>query len=125
VALADRSGDPVGKDEVEALLATRAELGPSYDVELAESFADRVEQVVQARVLAQTGRGEADRRAAREAEHAAGVRQMVVAIVSLGVAIPITIPLAVTDNLTALLIAWIGIVLVNLAHALHGRDRRR
>ena len=46
MALADRSGEPIGRDEAEAVLATRAELGPSYDAALAESFADRVEQVV-------------------------------------------------------------------------------
>ena len=51
MALADRSsGQPVGRHEVEAVLATRAELGPEYDAELVESFAERIEQVIEARV---------------------------------------------------------------------------
>lgn len=40
-------------------------------------------------------------------------------------AIPISIVLGVTDHFAALLIAWMGIVLVNLAHALQGRPRDR
>ena len=38
-------------------------------------------------------------------------------------AIPISIVLGVTDHFAALLVAWIGIVLVNMAHALQSRPR--
>jgi hypothetical protein len=50
MALAHRSGEPIAKDEAEAVVAARHELGPSYDAALVESFAERIEQVVQARV---------------------------------------------------------------------------
>jgi len=117
MALADRSGDPIGKDEVEAVLATRAELGPSYDVELAESFADRIEQVVQARVAQHSGGLDQSHRLRVET----GRRQLTLGIVSLGTGIPITAISAGVAGDSGLLIAWAGIALVNLAHALQGR----
>jgi len=99
------------------VLAARAELGPSYDAALAESFADRVEQVVQARVA------ELSTDLARTHGHdsAAGQRQLALGIVSVVAGIPITIPLALNDQPGSLWVAWLGIVLVNLAHALQGR----
>jgi hypothetical protein len=55
MALSDRSsgagaGASVPPEEVQAVLAARTDLGPHYELELAESFADRVEQVIEARV---------------------------------------------------------------------------
>ena len=38
-------------------------------------------------------------------------------------AIPISVVLGVTDHYAALLVAWVGIVAVNMAHALQGRPR--
>jgi hypothetical protein len=46
----------------------------------------------------------------------------VLGIVSLVAAIPISIVLGVTGHFTAMLVAWIGIVGVNLAHAAQGRQ---
>lgn len=117
MALADRSGDPIGKDEAEAVLATRAELGPSYDVELVESFADRIEQVVQAQVAQHAGGLDQSHKLRVEA----GRRQLTLGIVSLGTGIPITAISAGVAHESGLLIAWAGIALVNLAHALQSR----
>lgn len=44
MAPGDRSGEPIGREEAEAVLAARAELGPAYDDALVESFTERVEQ---------------------------------------------------------------------------------
>jgi hypothetical protein len=117
-----RQGDPIGRDEAAAGLAARAELGPEYDDALAESFADRIEQVVQARV-AELSHG--DRARSRELA-ARGQRQMALGIVSLGTGIPITaIAGSVAEpGLAGIIAAWAGIVGVNLAHALQGRRDR-
>ena len=48
-------------------------------------------------------------------------QELALGIVSLVMAIPITIVLAVNDQLAALLIAWIGIAVVNLSYAWQGR----
>ncbi len=112
--------EEVGREDVEALLEVRRELGPSYDAALVDSFADRIERVVAERVDAQVARRDA---AQRSAAHSGG-RQLALGIVSLVAAIPISIVLAqVEDGLVPLLVAWMGIVLVNMAHALQSRPR--
>jgi hypothetical protein len=55
--------EQVGREDVEALLEVRRELGPSYDAALVDSFADRIEKAVAERVDAQV----AQRQAARAA----------------------------------------------------------
>jgi hypothetical protein len=123
VSFADgSSGTPLGRDESEAVLAARAELGDAYDAQLAESFADRIEQVVEARVEARTGSNLDPRTAARLAREA-GNRQMILGMVSLGTGIPITAISASITDLPGVIVAWAGIVGVNVAHALQGRSR--
>jgi hypothetical protein len=53
----------------------------------------------------------------RDDERGDRQRQLALGIVSLVASIPITIPLAVTDHLPALVVSWAGIVAVNFAHA--------
>lgn len=112
--------DDLERSEIEALAATRAELGPEYEPALLESFADKVEAAIEQRVghaLAQSRRGGAmERRLAGQ--------QLALGIVSLVAAIPISIVLGVQGELLALLIAWAGIVAVNWAHAFQGHRSR-
>jgi len=84
---------------------------------LVESFAERIEQVVQARVAAhQSG-------LAVNAQHAAvaGQRQLTLGIVSLGTGIPITAIAGGLADLPGVIAAWAGIAAVNVAHALQAR----
>jgi hypothetical protein len=111
--------DDVSRQDVEALLEARRELGPSYDAALVDSFAERVERAVEERVDAVV----ADRRGDRGQEKERDVRQFVLGIVSLGTGIPITAISASTADVPGLIVAWTGIVGVNVAYAL--RDRRR
>ena len=109
------AGDPgrLERQEVEAFLETRRELGPAYEKEVVDAFADRIERVVAAR----TGGEAAELRRSRDDERGDRQRQLALGIVSIGASIPITIPLAVTDHTFSVLIAWAGIVGVNAAHA--------
>ena len=109
----------VEREDVEALLEVRRELGPSYDAALVDSFADRIERVVAERMEGQL----ALRRAGQAVVAQGGPRQLALGIISLVAAIPISIVLGVTDHFAALLVAWVGIVLVNMAHALQNRAR--
>ncbi|MBA2417823.1 MAG: hypothetical protein H0V59_02610 [Nocardioidaceae bacterium] len=111
--------DNFDPDEIEALLQTRRELGPSYDRALVESFAERIEAAVEAKV------GETQRAVQATANTRAdvGKRQTVLAIVSVGAGIPITAISAAIVDLPGLITAWLGIVGVNVAHALQGRGR--
>ena len=112
--------DDLERSEIEALGATRAELGRDYEPALLDSFADKVEAAIEQRVdraLAQQQRGSGmERRLAGQ--------QLALGIVSLVAAIPISIVLGVTDHFPALLIAWLGIIAVNWAHAFQGRRSR-
>jgi hypothetical protein len=112
--------DDLERSEIEALGATRAELGRDYEPALLDSFADKVEAAIEQRVdraLSQAQRGSGmERRLAGQ--------QLALGIISLVAAIPISIVLGVTDHLPALLVAWLGIVAVNWAHAFQGRRGR-
>jgi hypothetical protein len=111
--------DEVGREDVEALLEVRRELGPSYDAALVDSFAERIEKVVAERTDSALSR----RRASEAAVRRAGPRQLALAIISLIAAIPISVVAAVQSELLLLVVCWVGIVAVNMAHALQGRPR--
>jgi hypothetical protein len=113
-------GDDLERSELEAVLETRRELGASYDAALVDSFADRIERATERRAAEAV----ASRDLHRIHGDAAGKRQLALGIVSVVAAVPISIPLGVTDHLPALLVAWAGIVGVNVAHALQGRGAR-
>jgi hypothetical protein len=112
--------DPaVARQDVEALLEARRELGPSYDAALVDSFAERVERAVGEQVHATLAERQQDRGREKDREQ----RQFILGIVSLGAGIPITAISAAVTDVPGLIVAWTGIVGVNVAHAL--RDRRR
>ena len=97
-------GQVVTPEDVRATLTARRELGSDFDDALVESFARRVEERLK------TGRPE--RRTTDE-------RGMVLAlaIVSLGCGIPITAIAVTQAGLAGLVVAWAGIVLVNVLFA--------
>ncbi len=111
-------GPRLERSDLEALGAARVELGESYEAALLESFAERVEEVVRLQSAAAVAR----LRPAPRSAPASNGAQLALAILSLLAAVPISIVLGVTGNLTALLVAWAGIVAVNWAHAWHHRD---
>ncbi|HZJ07909.1 MAG TPA: hypothetical protein VFD59_20975 [Nocardioidaceae bacterium] len=107
----------VERSELEAVIETRRELGSAYEPALVDSFADKVEVAIATRVDAELARRQHDSRSTE----ARSKRQMVLGIVTLGAAIPITIPLALTDHLPAVLVAWTGMAVVNVSHAWQSR----
>ena len=110
------------RSEVEALLETRRELGPTYDRALVDSFADRIEAAVAARTAHDVDRrGRVDRDRA-----AAGPRQLALGIVTSVAGIPITaMTLAIDEgSIVAMVIGWAGLVGINVAHALQSRPGR-
>ena len=108
------------RSEVEAVLETRRELGPSYDAALVESFADRIERAVEKR----TADVLSSRDLRRVHTDGAGKRQRALGIVSTAAAVPISITLGLSDKPLALIVSWAGIVGVNVAHSLLGRSQR-
>ena len=119
----DPGVEPIGRDDAEAVLAARAELGPGYDDALVDAFAERIERVVEARVshVASTRKGRS------RAEAMDGARQTALGIGSVVAGIPITAIAANSvpdaDSFSAVVVAWLGIVGVNVAHAWQSRRR--
>ena len=112
-------GEDIVRQDAEALLEVRRDLGPSYDAALVDSFAERVERAVATQVHATIAERQQDRGREKDRDQ----RQFVLGIVSLGAGIPITAISAGIEHLPGLIVAWTGIVGVNVVHAL--RDRRR
>ena len=112
--------DDLERSEIEALAATRAELGAEYDAALLSSFADRVEVAIDQRVRWVLAESHRTSEVARRRDG----QQTTLGILSVVAAIPISIVLGLNEELTALLVAWIGIVAVNLAHAMAVRRAR-
>ena len=112
-------GGLVNPDDARATLEARKELGAEMDQALVDSFTARVEQALMNRV----GLEEAERHRQIEVAKADSRNQMVLGIVSLGVAIPLTAIFAGISGLFGGLIVWIGIVLVNMAYAMRKGNR--
>ncbi|MBO0841885.1 MAG: hypothetical protein J2O46_01780 [Nocardioides sp.] len=112
--------DELERNDLEAGLSARRELGDAYDRAMVEGFADRIERTVQERV----GAARAQTSGLARVERRESTYQFVLGVVSAGVAIPISIPLGVTDHIGALVVSWIGLVGVNAAHAWSRRRGR-
>ena len=115
-------GQPVERQEVEAFLETRRELGPAYEREIVDAFAERIESAV----AAQAGERVEDVRRRRDDERGDRQRQLALGIVSLVAGIPITAISTAMVDLPGLVVSWLGIVGVNAAHAaaINGRRAR-
>ncbi|MCW2899135.1 MAG: hypothetical protein JWO67_1400 [Streptosporangiaceae bacterium] len=102
-------------DDLTAAFAARQELGPDYDAAFVESVVARVEETVDARMGTHLRTSsELDRRRTQADRKVT----ITVACVSLGVSIPLTAIAGGTAGFAGLLVAWIGLVLINLGYAL-------
>ena len=93
----------VPREDLQASLAARRELGPDHEPELVESFLARIEQRL-------------EKRPAHPARREGREGSFVLAMVSVGAGIPLTAIALNLSGLVALLVVWIGIVLVNLGY---------
>lgn len=113
--------EDVDREEMEAVLETRRELGAHYEPALVDSFAEKIERAIDARVAERTGGRDVQGRRDAKAREAAGNRQMALGIVSLGTGIPITAIAGSFGDLPGVIAAWTGIAVVNVAHAWQNR----
>ena len=113
-------GERIEHDEIEAFLETRRELGASYDRELVDAFADRIERAVRERSGQSAFAGVSERAAAEASQ-----RQLVLGIVSIGAGIPITAIAGIFADVPGMAVAWLGIAAVNAAHAASVSAMRR
>ena len=124
--------------ELNATVQARKELGPEYESELIESFLEKVTRRIDGQVESRVRRelAQAQTAGARVAVRGAPQgrpddrnrnRRFGLASASLVLAIPLSAIGAVNGHLAGLLVTWVGIVGVNVAHSLSSTlgDRHR
>ncbi len=108
-------------DEIRAAAETHRELGPEYQSAVIESFLDKVGREIDARVDARVAMSQPIFRpdlTPRSSGHGRG-GALALAIVSLGVGIPLTgITEGTHTGLAALAIIWLAIAVINVAYTL-------
>lgn len=109
------------REELEATLEVRRELGPSYEPALVDSFVDRIERAVEARVDARIAERQAERKRADERSN----RQLSMGITSMALGIPISAIAGGIGDVQGLFVSWAGIAAVNVAYAWQNRKDDR
>lgn len=114
--------------ELKATLQARSELGADYDSALVESFLEKVEQRLDATLDRRVRRHLAEERTsvargARPASQPPGNfgERFGFGIISLVLAVPLSAIGAANAGIGGLVVAWIGIVGVNVVQAGHGK----
>jgi Flp pilus assembly protein TadB len=99
----------VPREELEAALAARRELGPEREPEVVDAFLDRVERQLERRI--------AERSPVPRDERGFEQRRFALGLISVACGIPLTAIALGTSGLAALVVVWVGIVLVNVVFA--------
>jgi hypothetical protein len=102
----------ITRDDVESALGARPELGAEMEPAVVDAFLDKVERAVEARAAAEKAERTHRRRYSEDGTSFA------LAIVSLGTGIPITAIAADAGGVQGMIVAWAGIVGVNVAQRL-------
>lgn len=106
------------RDEAEALLRVRSQLGDDFEPALVDSFVDRIDEAIETRVAQHLRRALEQERRRRHQRRSRDDHALALAIVSLGVAIPLTAIASESAGFVGVLVAWLGIVLVNVVYGL-------
>ncbi|MER6945178.1 hypothetical protein ABT294_14230 [Nonomuraea sp. NPDC000554] len=101
------------REELQATLDARRDLGPDYEAALVESFAERLEATIAARIHTELQL----RGAAPQKTKSSGAAMIPIALGSMGIGIPLTAIAAGNAGLVGLTISWIAIVAINVAAA--------
>ncbi|TRY17675.1 hypothetical protein FOJ82_10325 [Tessaracoccus rhinocerotis] len=132
----------VSRSDIEALGATRSDLGADYEPALLDNFADKVEAAIDARVSAELARRGSQQQVGEyrfQNSHGQGVvpihhgpppvrgggQQLALGIVSMAAFIPISIVLGIHGQFLPLVMTLFSIVAVNFAHSNLYKDKGR
>lgn len=122
--------DEIPRDEAEAALETRRELGRDYEPAIVDSFVDRLDKVIQQRVdeaVAKQGSAQDATAAAIKArtslEKTHANNRLALIIVSMGMGIPLTAIAGSFMGPAGIVLVWTSIVLLNIVFSLGNRRR--
>jgi hypothetical protein len=100
------------REDLAAALAARRELGPDYDAAFIETVVDRIEEALDARPAAPAPR----RRPRAPRVSGDGDHSLLLAVLSMAAAIPLSAIAVVNAGGVGLFLAWSAIVLINVAY---------
>ncbi|GII31435.1 hypothetical protein Pmi06nite_48770 [Planotetraspora mira] len=109
------------RQDLRAIIATRRDLGPDYEDALVDSFLDKLDVEIAARVRSEVA---AQTAGIAKDTHRGKDTTVPVALGSLGIGIPLTAIASSNAGGAGLLLAWAGIICVNVAYALSRRSSR-
>ncbi|MDL4820324.1 hypothetical protein [Actinomadura opuntiae] len=102
------------REDLTAALAARRELGPDYDAAFIETVVDRIEEALDARPAAPAPAPRRRPRAPRVSGD--GDHGLLLAVLSMVAAIPLSAIAVVNAGGLGLFLAWSAIVLINIAY---------
>jgi hypothetical protein len=111
---------PAQRQDLEAVIGARRELGPEYDDALVASFLDKIDAQITERVRQEVAAQLEAQGGPKRSKDGGG---LILALGSLGIAVPLTAIAAETAGPLGMFAAWAGIIAINVANAL-GRRRR-
>jgi anti-sigma factor RsiW len=100
------------RDDLQATLEARRDLGPEYETALIDSFVERLDATIAARVRAELDHQDPVRAGRRNQSSP----MVPIVLGSLGIGVPLT-AIAASAGGAGLLVAWLSIVLINVAAA--------
>ncbi|WP_156325849.1 hypothetical protein [Nonomuraea sp. SBT364] len=105
------------REDLQATLDARRDLGPEYEAALVDSLVERIDATIAARVQAELQQHGGKPRKEYKHHKPNGAAIIPVALGSMGLGIPLTAIASGSAGLAGLLIAWVAIVVINVAAA--------
>lgn len=119
----------IPRDDAEAALSARRDLGSDYEPAIVDSFVERLDAIIEQRVAeavrrqsSESSDHEAKLSARAELEKTRSAQRLALIIVSMGVGVPLT-GLVAEAGMQAIVLVWTALVLLNLIFTLGGRPR--
>jgi hypothetical protein len=122
--------EEIPRDEAEAALEARRELGRDYEPAVVDSFVDRLDNVIQQRIDEGIAKRESQQNAAAagdynryQLEKVQSGQRLALIIVSIVFSVPLSAIAATLWRPEAIALVWTGIVLLNVIFGLGNRRR--
>lgn len=115
--------EEIPREDAEAALAARRDLGPGYEPEIVESFVERLDKAIDERVAEAVEQRSGPAREVRsKAAEEHSKYSLALAIVSLCLAVPLT-GIVAGEGIAAIVLVWVAIVVVNVGFNLSNRPK--
>jgi len=105
------------REDLQATLDARRDLGPEYEAALVESLAERIDATIAARVHAELAAQSVTAHQQKRHKQKSNATMIPIALGSLGISIPLTAIAVSNSGLVGLMVTWAAIIVINVAAA--------